>query len=158
VERWGANPSCLILSILVASSDFVNENAANSICMKYREEDYRKRRYLEQYPSTPNFTSSSKAELLLQNLPNINYAFCVIDWEMTRTLFGDTFTKLIDMTKKRPVKRPAPEDEKKPDTMSRSAIKQRKLTHENPMQCSACGEEGHMKNNRKCREYKTQQR
>lgn len=87
------------------------------------------------------------AQLLLSNLPNINYAFCFMDREMTQDLFGDAFTKLIDMAKKKPVKRAAPGDESPPASMEVPQAKKAKLT---PRYCGACGAEGHMRNNRKC--------
>ena len=156
VQRWGTDPSCLILSILVVTSDFVRPGA-DGTCNFYRTEETRRQRCEQQHPKKPDTSNEqggqdtgkpSKAQLLLSNLPNINYAFCFMDREMTQDLFGDAFTKLIDMAKKKPVKRAAPGHENSPATMEGPPTKKVRLTR-----CSACGAEGHMKTNRKCPEY-----
>ena len=159
VQRWGTDPSCLILSILVVTSDFVVAGADEK-CRTYRTEEHRRRRCEEQHPAKPSASDDyegkrvgrpNMAQELLRNLPNITYAFCVIDRDMTQHLFGDAFTKLIDMAKKKPVKRAAPEDDNLPETEG-PQIKRIKLTP-TPRRCTACGTAGHMKNSSRCPTY-----
>ena len=160
VQRWGTDPSCLILSILVVTSDFVVAGA-DKTCRTYRTEEYRRRRCEKQHPKKPSASDDYKgervqnpdmAQVLLRNLPNIDYAFCVIDRGMTQDLFGDAFTKLIDMAKKKPVKRAAPGDDNLPETEG-PQIKRIELTPKGPRRCTACGTAGHMKNSSTCPKY-----
>ena len=158
VKRWGTDPSCLILSILVVTSDFVTPGA-DQTCKTFRKEKWRKQRCEQQHPKKSSEASGDgvervqspdKAQVLLENLPNVNYAFCYMDRDMTQDLFGDTFTKLIDMAKKKPMKRAAPGEDNLPETMEGPQIKKIKMIPKNPRHCTACGTQGHMKNSRKC--------
>jgi hypothetical protein len=78
---------------------------------------------------------SEKAQKLCNNLPDIDYAFCVMDHKMTLNLFGATFTKLIQVLKKNPVKGSALSDEHQP-----VATGKQKLRY-----CTTCGQPGHNK-------------
>ncbi|KAL8793207.1 MAG: hypothetical protein Q9195_004237 [Heterodermia aff. obscurata] len=116
----------------------------------------------EQHPTKPSDSNDdggehvrrpNLAEELLGNLPNINYAFCCMDREMTQDLFGDAFTKLIDMAKKKPVKRSAPGDDNVPDATEGPQTKKLRQTPQGPRHCGACRAEGHMRNSPKCPQY-----
>ena len=178
VQRWGTDPSCLILSILVVTSDYVVEGASQT-CRACREESYRRWRCEQQHPTKPSVSigkggevvqnsdmadpsvsndkegkgvkSPDKAQKLLGNLPNVNYAFCFMDRKMTQDLFGDAFTKLIDMAKKTPMKRAAPGDDNLPEK------KRIKGSQQGPRRCTACNAEGHRKDNSNCPEYQRTQ-
>ena len=162
VERLGADSSCLILSILVVTSDYVKQGAEET-CRQYRTEKFRRLRCEEQHPKKPSSSNEQEvqgirkpdmAQTLLGNLPNVNYAFCFIDRGMTQDLFGDAFTKLIDIVKKKPVKRKAPEDDNLPATTEGPQVKKMKTTPQHPRRCTACGMQGHMRNNSsKCPNY-----
>ena len=143
------------------TSDYVQSGAAET-CRLYRTKEFRRLRCEEQHPTKPSTSNEQEvqgirkpdmAQTLLGNLPDINYAFCFIDRGMTQDLFGNAFTKLIDIVKKKPVKRKASEDDNLPETTEGPQVKKMKMTPPRPRRCTACGREGHMRNNSNCPNY-----